>query len=53
MEVFEGLFEEFPVEVRVDLGCGDAFMPEHFLHGPQICAAFYQVSGEGVTEGMR
>ena len=37
----------------IDLGGRNAFVPQHFLHGPQVCAAFYQVGGKGMAQGMR
>ena len=36
------------VEVRVQLGCGDAFVPQHILHRAQIGAAFDQVRCKGM-----
>ena len=41
------------VDVGVDLGCGDALVAQHALNGSQIGAAFQQVSGKGVAEGVR
>ena len=37
----------------VDLGSGDAGMSQHFLYGPQIGAAFYQMCCKGVPDSMR
>ena len=49
----EGLPEVFPVEMGINLGGCDAFVSEHLLDGAQVGAAFYQVGGKGVAEGMR
>ena len=53
MKLFEGLPEEFAVEVGIDLGGGNAFVAEHFLNGAEVGAAFNEVGGEGMAEGMR
>jgi hypothetical protein len=49
----EGLAQEFAVEVGIDLGGGNAFVAEHFLDGAEVGAAFHEVGGERMTEGMR
>jgi hypothetical protein len=46
MEPYKCFPKIFPVEVRVDLRGGDAFMSQHFLDGPKVRPAFYQVGGE-------
>ena len=53
MEPVEGFPKEFAVEMGIDLGSRDAFMAEHFLDGAEVGAAFYEVSGKGMPEGMR
>ena len=53
VKLVQGLPKVFPVEVRIDLGCGDAFVPQHFLYGPQVGPAFHQVCGKGMAQGMR
>ena len=52
VEPVEGFPQEFTVEVGIDLGGGYAFMAEHFLDGAEVGAAFYEVSGKGMPEGM-
>jgi hypothetical protein len=49
----QGLPEKFAVEMGVDLGGGDTFMPQHFLDGPEVGAAFDEMSGEGMAKGVR
>jgi len=39
-------FQILPVQVRVNLCCGNAFMAQHFLYGAQVGAALYQVGGK-------
>ena len=53
MKFLQGLSQKFPVKMRIDLGGADAFMPQHFLHRPQVCAAFHQMGGKGMPEGVR
>ena len=53
MKLLQSGSKKFPVEVGVNLGGGNAFMPEHFLYGPEVGAAFYQVCGKGMTKSMR
>ena len=45
------VFEDGPlpsggVDVRVNLGCEDAFVSEHFLDDPQVGSILYQMRGE-------
>jgi hypothetical protein len=49
----QGFPEEFAVEVSIDLGSGNAFMAQHFLYGAEIGAAFHEMCGEGMAEGVR
>jgi hypothetical protein len=49
----ERFAEVFPVEVGIHFGGGNAGMAKHFLHGPQVGAAFHQVGGKGMPESMR
>ena len=37
----------------LDLGGGYVFMAEHFLYGPKVSAAFYQMCSKAVTKCMR
>ena len=39
--------------MRIDLRRRNTFMPEHFLYGAQIGAAFNQVGCKRMPEGMR
>ena len=39
--------------MRVNFCSSDTFVAEHLLHGAEVGAAFDEVCGEGVTEGMR
>lgn len=41
------------VDVGVEFGGEDAFVPEHFLHDAQVCAVFDEVRRKGMPEGMR
>ena len=52
VEPMQGFPEVFPVQVGIDLCGGDAFVSQHFLDGAEVGAAFDEVGGEGVTEGM-
>lgn len=36
----------------IDLRSGDAFMPQHFLNGPEVRSSFYQMGGKGVPKSM-
>ena len=40
-------------DVRVDLRRPDVGVAEHELHGAQVGAAFDEVGGEGVAQGVR
>lgn len=53
MVLLQHIAQVFPVQMGIDLGGGDAFVPEHFLHGHQVRAAFHEVRGERMPEGMR
>ena len=44
--------EAFPIHVGIALGGRDIDMSEHFLHGAQVGAAFEEMGGEGVAQGM-
>lgn len=46
MKILEGFPQKALVEVRVDLGRGNAFVPEHFLYSPKVRAALHQVCGK-------
>ena len=52
MKLLQGLSQKFAVEMRVNFRGCNAFMTQHFLHGPQVRTSFDQVSGKGMTEGM-
>ena len=52
MKLVQRIPQVFPVQVGVNFCGGNAFMPQHFLHGPQVGAAFYQVRSKGMPEGM-
>lgn len=41
------------VEVRVDLCCGNRFVPQELLHGPKVCAALEEVDRIRVPERVR
>ena len=47
------LAQVFPVQMGVNFGGDDGCMSQHLLHGPQVGAAFNQVRGEGMPQGMR
>ena len=40
------------VEMGINFCGGNAFVPQHFLNGPQIGAAFHEVSCKGMTKSM-
>ena len=42
----------FVEHMGVNYGCLNVLVPEQFLHGADIIAAFEQVGSEGVAEGM-
>lgn len=44
------VLQEAVVEVRVDFGCGDLCVPEHFLDSTQIRSAFDQMGCKAVSE---
>ena len=46
------LAEVVAVDVEVDLGGGDALVAEHLLDGTQVRAAFEEMGGEAVAEGV-
>lgn len=39
--------------MRIDFGCGDGFVSQHFLHGPQVGSAFDQMGCKGMPERVR
>ena len=41
------------VDVRVNLGCEDAFVSKHFLDDPQVGSILYKMGSERMTESMR
>ena len=49
---FDGFAQVLVVEVRVDFGRDDVFVPQHLLHLPDRSAAFEQMRGERVAEGV-
>jgi hypothetical protein len=52
VELLEGLAQKIAIEMRVDLGGGDAGMPKHFLYRTKIGSALYQMRGKGMPERM-
>lgn len=46
------LAQTAPVDMHVNLGRGNTFVPQHGLNDTQIGTAFQQVGGKGMTEGM-
>lgn len=46
------LAERLAVDMRIDLGSRDFLVAEHLLDGPQVGAAFQQVRGKRMAEGM-
>ena len=47
------LAQSFSVDMCVDFGCGNAFMPKHGLYYTQIGTPFEQMGCKGMSEGMR
>src|SRR6478752_5120798 len=43
----------FPIDVCIDLGRRDVRVAEHLLDGAEVGAAFEEMGGEGVAEGVR
>ena len=41
------------VDVHIDFGCADVFVPEHGLDGSQICPSFQKLRGKTVAESVR
>ncbi len=52
MKLLQRCSQEFPVEMSINFSGGNTFMSQHFLYGTQVCAAFHQVCGKRMTEGM-
>jgi hypothetical protein len=52
MKPLQRIPQIIPVEMRIDLRGGDAFVAEHFLYGAEVGAAFHEMGGEGVAEGV-
>ena len=40
-------------DMRVDLGCRDALMPQQLLYEPYVRTAVHHMGGEGMPERMR
>jgi hypothetical protein len=53
MKLNDRTFQILPVQVGIDLCGGNTFMAQHFLHGAQVGAAFYQMGGKRMPESMR
>ena len=53
MEQGDGALDVVAVEMGIDFGGGDAFVPQHLLHGAEVGATFHKVRGERVAEGVR
>ncbi len=45
-------FQAVPVDMGINLGCGDIGMAEHKLYGAEIGTVGEQVGGKGVAKGM-
>lgn len=52
VKLLQGVTEIIAVEVGIDLGSSNAFVPQHFLNGTKVGPAFHQVSGKGMPESM-
>lgn len=50
---FEGFAEAFCANVGVNLGCADAFVPQHFLDAHDFGSVFQKVGGETVSQYVR
>ena len=50
MKCAVNLFEIFPVNMCIDLGCGDIGVTKQFLDSPDISAALEKVSGKGMSD---
>src|SRR5208283_2215381 len=53
MVLVDSLPQARPQHVRVDLGGGDVGVSQHGLHAAQVGAAFQQVGGKAVPDGVR
>ena len=52
MKLFQSFAQKFSVKMRVDLSCGNTFMPKHFLNGTKVRASFNQVRCKRMTESV-
>ena len=46
------LFEVGPIQMGIDLGCGDIRMAQHGLNRPEVCASLQKVSGKRMAQDM-
>lgn len=52
MEIGNYSFEVLPIQMRVNLRSGNAFVAQHFLHGAQVGSALNQMRGKRMAEGV-
>jgi hypothetical protein len=52
MKPIQGIPQKIPVKMGINFRSGYALMPQHFLHGPEVCTAFHQVCGKRMPECM-
>ena len=53
MILHHGVAQEFVGDVGVDFRCAHAGVTEHLLDGQEVGAAFQEMCGEAVAEGVR
>ncbi len=53
MVQFQRLPQKLAIQVGIDLCCGNAFMTQHILDGPEVGATFQEMRSERVPECMR
>jgi len=52
MEPLQCIPQVIPVQMGIYFRGGDAFVAEHFLYGAEVGAAFHEMGGKGVAEGV-
>ena len=52
MELLVNRAQVFPIHVGIDLGGAEVGVSQHLLHGTEVGAAFEEMSGKAVPEGV-
>ena len=53
MKLLDNLSQIIPVQVGIDLSCGNGFVAQHFLNSTKVGSSFYLMGRERMAEGMR